>query len=213
MTNRSSTDRLIDGLAASPPPPPLSARGLALPMLISLVLTLGLFMVLIGPRADLLGALAVPEVAAKTLLPLAVALLALALAVQSARPARALRPGLLAVPAAAALVLFSARLMQTPSGLVVPAVLGQSALACLLSITALSVPAIGAGLMVFRRGAPPRPGLTGAMIGIASAAGAASGYALHCTEDSPLFFVAWYGVAIVAAGLGGWVCGQRMLRW
>lgn len=213
MTNRSSTDHLIDRLAASPPPPPLSVRSLALPMLMSLVLTLGLFMVLIGPRADLFRALAVPEVAAKTLLPLAVALLALALAVQSARPARVLRPGLLAVPAAVALVLFSARLMQTPSGLVVPEVVGQSALVCLLSITTLSVPAIIAGLMFFRRGASPRPALTGAMIGIASAAGAASGYALHCTEDSPLFFITWYGIAIVAAGLGGGVSGRRILRW
>lgn len=213
MTNRPSTDDLIRSLAASPPPPPVSAQRLALPMLASLGLTLGLFMVLIGPRADLFRALAAPDVAAKTLLPLALASLALALAVQSARPAGVPRPGLLALPAAAALALFAARLIQTPPGLVVPQVMGHSAVACLLSITALSVPATVAGLVYFRNAAPPRPALTGAMIGVASAAGAAAGYALYCTEDSPLFFTTWYGTAILAAGLCGGAAGRRILRW
>lgn len=47
----------------------------------------------------------------------------------------------------------------------------------------------------------------------AFAAGVAAGYALHCTEDSPLFFVSWYGLAIAIVGtLGAWL-GHRFLRW
>lgn len=213
MTNRRSTDDLIRSLAASPPPPPLSARLLAVPMLASLGLTLGLFLMLVGPRADLLRAFAVPEVAAKTLLPLVLALSALMLALQSAHPARTPRPGLLALPVAVALALFAAQLIQTPPGHVMPQVMGHSAVTCLVAITALSIPATVAGLVFFRRGASPRPALTGALIGLSSAAGTAAGYALHCTEDSPLFFTTWYGIAILAATLSGGLAGRRFLRW
>lgn len=213
MTNRPSTEDLIRSLAASPPPRPLMTRSLALPMLASLGLTFGLFMVLVGPRTDLFRALAAPTVAAKTILPLSLSRLALALALQSTRPARALRLSTLALPVAVALALFGARLIQTPPGLVVPEVVGHSAMACLLSISALSLPATVAGLVCFRRGASARPALTGALIGVASAAGAAAGYALHCTEDSPLFFTTWYGIAILAAAIGGGVAGRRLLRW
>ena len=64
-----------------------------------------------------------------------------------------------------------------------------------------------------RRGAPARPALTGALLGLASAGGIAAGYALHCTEDSPLFFVSWYSLAILlVAGLGA-LAGRRVLHW
>lgn len=213
MTHRPSTDDLIRSLAASPPPPQLAARGLVLPMLASLGIALGLFMAIFGPRADLIHALALPTVAAKTLLPLALALVALTLAVRSTRPARPLRRSLLALPVAAALAMFVARLIQLPFGLVMPEIIGGSAAACLLSITALSFPATVAGLVVFRSGASPRPAFTGAMIGVSAAAGAAAGYALYCTEDSPLFFTTWYGVAILAAAIAGGTAGRLFLRW
>lgn len=213
MTHRPSTDDLIRTLAASPPPPQLGAWGLVLPMLASVGIALGLFMVLFGPRADLVHALARPTVAAKTLLPLALALVAMTLAVRSTRPARSLRRSLLALPVAVALALFVARLIQLPSGLAVPELIGSSAAACLLSITALSLPATLVGLVLFRSGASPNPAFTGAMIGVSSAAGAAAGYALHCTEDSPLFFTTWYGAAILAAAVFGGAAGRHLLRW
>ena len=63
------------------------------------------------------------------------------------------------------------------------------------------------------RTAPTRPVLTGALLGVAIGAGVAAGYALHCIEDSPLFFVSWYGLAIgIVGGVGG-LLGHRLLRW
>ncbi len=216
MTNRPSTDTtedLIRRLAASSPPPRLTAGAAAAPILTGLVLTVGLFLLLAGPRADLAEAMATPEVAAKMLLPLVLAVLALALALRSARPAGVFRPRLLVIPVAAALALFAVHLVQTSPARIVPGILGHSAAACLLSITALSAPAIAAGLAIFRRGASLRPALTGGLIGMAASAGAAAGYALYCTEDSPLFFTIWYGLAIlICTGIGA-LAGRRLLRW
>jgi hypothetical protein len=38
-------------------------------------------------------------------------------------------------------------------------------------------------------------------------------YATHCTEDSPLFYVTWYGLAITGVTLAATLIGARVLRW
>lgn len=213
MTNHLSTENLIRRLAASPPPTRLSAPLAAGSMLGAVGLAVGLFLLMAGPRADLLPALANPAMWAKLALPMALAIPALMLALRSARPGAALRLRVLAIPVAAALALFVARLVQTPPDQILPGILGSSAAACLVSITALSAPAIALGLMLFRRGAALRPALTGGLIGLAASAGATAGYALHCNEDSPLFFTIWYGLAILAGTTAGSIAGRRLLRW
>jgi hypothetical protein len=63
------------------------------------------------------------------------------------------------------------------------------------------------------RGATTSPRISGALAGLAVAAGAATGYSLFCVQDNPLFFVTWYGAAIViVAGLCA-LAGGRVLRW
>lgn len=213
MTNRPSTEDLIRRLATAPPPARLSARGATGLMLGAVGIALGLFLTLAGLRADLLPALADPQVLAKLVLPLVLAPLALMLALRSARPGAGLPLGLLALPALAALGLFLTRLVQTPPGLVLPGIMGHSAAACLASITALSAPALLLGLILFRRGAALRPALTGGLVGLSASAAATAGYALHCTEDSPLFFTLWYGLAIAICTAAGAAAGRRLLRW
>ncbi|TGN61572.1 DUF1109 domain-containing protein [Paracoccus liaowanqingii] len=138
---------------------------------------------------------------------------ALWLALRSARPGARLPLWVLALPALVAAGLFLARLVQTPPGLIAPGILGHSAAACLLSITALSSPAIVLGLTLFRRGAALCPALTGGLVGLAASAGVTAGYALHCNEDSPLFFTTWYGLAILICTAAGALAGRRLLRW
>lgn len=213
MTNRSSTDALIRQLAASPPPARLSRRLAAGSMLGAVGLAVGLFLLLAGPRADLWTVLAHPAVLAKMALPLALAVPAMMLALRSARPGAPLRLWPLAIPVAIALALFAARLGQTPPARILPGILGSSAAACLLSITALSAPAMVLGMILLRRGAALRPALTGGLTGLAASAGATAGYALHCTEDSPLFFTTWYGLAILICTAAGALAGRRLLRW
>jgi hypothetical protein len=38
-------------------------------------------------------------------------------------------------------------------------------------------------------------------------------YGLHCSDDSPLFVVAWYGLAMLLVGAAGALAGHRLLRW
>jgi hypothetical protein len=37
--------------------------------------------------------------------------------------------------------------------------------------------------------------------------------AVHCTEDDPLFFITWYGAAILTLALLGALLGRKLLKW
>ena len=75
------------------------------------------------------------------------------------------------------------------------------------------MPLLAGTLWALRRGASTRPALAGAVAGLLSGGAAAAIYAVHCTEDSPLFYAVWYSLAILAVtGLGA-ALGSRVLRW
>jgi len=103
-------------------------------------------------------------------------------------------------------------LTTTPPGGVPMAVQGKTMVWCLTMIPLLSVLPVTVLLLVLRRGATSRPRLAGAMAGLAGSAGAAATYALHCTEDSPLFYVTWYGLAMAVVTLAAAWIGGRVLR-
>ena len=213
MSGRSPTDDLIARLAAAPAParlaPGLTVGAMALALGLGMALCWGL----IGLRPDLATAMRVPMVWAKSALPLLLAVPALWLALRAARPGVRLVLWPLAVPPVLAAGLFADALMTLPAPEVLPTLRGQTALGCLTLVTALSLAPIVAGVALLSRGASTRPVLSGALIGLASGAAGAAAYALHCSEDSPLFFVTWYGTAIlIATGLGA-LAGARFLRW
>ncbi|MBL4916940.1 NrsF family protein [Szabonella alba] len=213
MTPEHRTENLIRDIAVRPLPQPY-APGALLGMVLGLIgLGLALFMGLFGFRPDLASAVTALPVQAKSLLALALAAPAFGLALASARPSAPLRLWPLALPGLVAAALVLQRLLAVPPGMAGAEMMGQTALACLMSITALSALPLMAGLWLMRRGAPTRPGLTGGLLGLAVGAGVAAGYALHCTEDSPLFFVLWYGTGIALAALTGAVLGRLVLRW
>jgi hypothetical protein len=89
---------------------------------------------------------------------------------------------------------------------------GRTSLMCAPLIVALSAAPLAALLAAMRAGAPDRPPLAGALLGLAAAGLGASVYALHCPEDSPLFLAAWYSLAALSAAAAGAACG-RWLRW
>ena len=213
MTPRQTTEDLIRQLAASPAPRPFHAASAAVGMLALLAVALGLFWLVFGLRADLASAWSALAVQAKTALLLLLAILAVRLALGSSRPGERLALWPLALPVLLALLMVLLRVPQVPEGGLLPEMVGQTALACLASITLLSALPLAAGIVLLRRAAPTRPALTGALLGLAAGAGTASGYALHCTEDSPLFFVSWYGLATVIVALCGALLGRRFLRW
>ena len=116
----------------------------------------------------------------------------------------------------ALLAMFSLGLLQylqTESGDQTAQWMGGSWQVCSVSITALSLPVLGALLWALRQLAPTRPVLTGAVAGMLAGSLAASIYSLHCPETSLTFFAVWYvaGMAL-ATGLGA-LLGGRWLRW
>ena len=55
--------------------------------------------------------------------------------------------------------------------------------------------------------------LAGAAAGGLAAAVAATIYAFHCFDDSPLFVLTWYPLAAIPVIVAGTVAGHRLLRW
>ena len=60
-----------------------------------------------------------------------------------------------------------------------------------------------------RRGEHPAGAAAARSPGCSRGGAAAAVYALHCTEDSPLFYAVWYGLAILAATGVGALLGAR----
>ena len=91
--------------------------------------------------------------------------------------------------------------------------IGNNSRVCVLAISLLSLPLLAAALLALRRGAPSHPALAGAFAGALSAGLAATLYASHCTDDSPLFVATWYTLAVVVvAGIGA-LAGARVLKF
>lgn len=181
----------------------------------AVTLCTGAFLGLAGARADLAAALAVPAVAAKTLLPALIFVLSLRAAVTMARPGVAVRPVVVwyALPVAVALVLWLRAFAVLPPGQRFAEVGAYSLSECVGLITLLSVGPTAVVLGLLRDGASLRPRLSGFVAGLAAASGAATGYSLFCVQDNPLFFVTWYGFTILLVAGVGALLGGRFLRW
>jgi len=104
-------------------------------------------------------------------------------------------------------------LIVTPAPTWLPRLVGTNARFCLTLIPFLSIGPLACIMLALRHGAPTRPGLTGAVAGLVAGGIAATLYASHCTDDSPLFVATWYSLAIGIVTLIGYVIGSRFLRW
>jgi hypothetical protein len=209
------TDELIRALAADT----TQARPLWETLLAGLVpaLLLGalaLWLVM-GFRMDLVAALETPVSLMRMVLSGAIALFSLAMVLRLAHPQGV---ALVRFWPVAAVMLVAAGLwiwawLQTPAGGHAMAIRGKTMWFCLTTIPLLSILPVAAIFAMLRQGAPTRPRFAGAVAGLAGGGLAATVYALHCTEDNPLFFVTWYGLAILIVTLISSQLGARLLRW
>jgi hypothetical protein len=90
---------------------------------------------------------------------------------------------------------------------------GQNSRVCMTAIPAMSLPLLASALVGLRHGAPTRPTLAGAIAGLLSAGLAATVYASHCTDDSPLFVATWYTIATALVTAVGALAGSKVLRF
>jgi hypothetical protein len=209
------TEDLIRALAADTQDTrPMMSR-LLMGLVPAMLVSLAALWVVLGFRADLAEALRMPDSVARFVLTGALGLLGARLALVLARPegrdAARLWP-LLAVVAAAVALLGWAYVTTPAEGLQM-AVVGKTRTTCLVTIPLLSILPVSAIMWALRQGATTVPALAGFVAGLGGSGLSAAIYALHCTEDTPLFYVPWYGLAILGVTLVSTVVGARLLRW
>jgi hypothetical protein len=191
------------------------AQKVALAMAFGLALSTAVFFWQLGWRPDIGQARGTPTFLFKFVVTTALLVPAGILATRLARPDAA--PGawgwsLLIAP----LLLVAgstADLIGSPTNVWTTKLVGANAAACVALILLLSLAPLGALLFALSEGAPAKPRLTGAVAGITAGALAATLYAMHCTDDSPLFVATWYTIAIATLAVAGSILGERSLRW
>jgi len=210
------TDDLIAALAkdqAVHAPKPRTAIIYAI--IAGTVISAILFMAILGYRPDIAEAAETYRFLFKFIFTLTLAASAIALVFQIFRPEAA--PGrwlwLIALAPAMLLIATCAELLVMPSASWVPRLIGVNARFCMSVIPLLSIAPMLAFFAALRNAAPANPGLAGALAGLASAGIAATLYASHCVDDSPLFVITWYSLAIGLVTLIGYFAGRRWLAW
>ncbi|MBC2835084.1 NrsF family protein [Paragemmobacter straminiformis] len=207
------TDALIELLSRDAVWPLFRPRRIAAAVLAAVVLCSALFLALAGVRADLWHKVLEPAIAAKTLLPALVCAVALRGALRLARPGAKAGAGWLWGPAVVAALLWLRAFASLPAGQRFSEVGVLSLSECIGLILCLSVVPAVVALLTLREGASVRPWQSAFLAGLAAGSGAAAGYSFFCVQDNPLFYVTWYGLAILLAAAGTALAGVRLLRW
>jgi hypothetical protein len=210
------TDRLIRTLAAdnASHDRPVGAV-LASALLVALPVSAAMLLVTLGIRPDFMTAMHNPFFDLKFVVTLALAVPAIAISLHLSRPEASLRgwAWLLLFPVAILGLAISGEMMLPQRLPMMARLIGNNSRACMTAIPVYSLPLLAAALFGLRHGAPARPALTGAMAGLLSAGLAATLYAAHCTDDSPLFVATWYTLATALVTAIGALAGARLLRF
>ena len=209
------TEDLIRTLAADTVRPVSPRTVLLIGLAPSLVVAALAVWFTLGFRDDLATSVTTPVSVFRFILTGILGLAATRLALLLARPegAGTVRLWPLAAVAAAALGLLLWAYVTTPADARQMATVGKTMTTCLVTIPLLSILPVGSLLVALRRGATTAPARAGFVAGLAGSGFAAAVYALHCTEDSPLFYVTWYGLAIMGVAVVSAMIGARSLRW
>jgi hypothetical protein len=210
------TDQLIRTLAAdNAHRAPRVGAVLTLALLVAAPLSILIFATFLGVRPDVMHAMHNPFFDMKFAVTLSLAIPAIIVSLHLSRP-EALLHGwgwLLLLPVALLAVAIGGEAMMAPATPMMARLVGRNSRACLSAIPAMSLPLLAGALYGLRHGAPSRPALAGALAGLLSAGLAATLYASHCTDDSPLFVATWYTIATAAVTAVGALAGSRLLRF
>lgn len=209
------TDELIKAIAADTQSAsqPMQA-GWRAAFLLALLVAAAAFFAMIGPRADILAAAQTWRFLFKFVFTIALAGTALAAVAPLSRPDGSMAP--MAWLLAAPVLMVAALLFETmtvPSSLWMTRMVGSNSLLCLTFIPLIGIGPLAIFLVALRHGAPTRPGLAGAVAGLLAGGVAATFYAAHCFDDSPLFVAVWYSIAIAGLAIVGAILGPRIARW
>jgi hypothetical protein len=173
------------------------------------------FFLLLGVRTDIAGAVQTFRFFFKFVVTIALAASAFGLLHILSRPETDARRSLPRLGIAPALLVAGivAELAVTSPGTWSARLVGTNSLVCLTFIPLIGIWPLALLLAALRHGAPSHPSLAGAMAGLTAGGIAATFYAAHCTDDSPLFVVTWYTIAIAILTLLGALGAHRVARW
>ncbi|WP_028166189.1 NrsF family protein [Bradyrhizobium elkanii] len=188
---------------------------LMLALLAAAPISLLMFFTELGVRPDVMTAMHNPFFGLKFAVTLALAASAIAVSLHLSRPEASLRGfgWWLLVPAGLLVAGISGEMMMPQRAPMMTRLVGNNSRACLISIPLLSLPLLAAALFGLRHGAPARPAAAGAIAGLLAAGLAATLYASHCADDSPLFVATWYTIGTTLVAAIGALIGSKVLRY
>jgi hypothetical protein len=212
------TDELINTLVADhavqPRPKPVG-HGLVMAIIGGLAISGALFALTLGVRPDIVSALGTWQfdlkLSVNLVLMIVTAWIALRLSSPTTTSLSAMRA--LLVPALLLLAAVIYELVTVPASAWLSRAMGVNGVMCLASIIFLSVLPLTATIFALRQGAPASPAVMGAVGGLLAGALGAAVFAMHCTNDSPLFVAIWYTLATGLMALTGLLVGRYVLRW
>jgi hypothetical protein len=187
---------------------------LALALVAAAPVSLAMFLASLGVRPDVMTAMHNPFFDLKFMVTLSLAISAITVGLHLSRPDASLHgwAWLLLIPAGILAAAISGEMMLPQRLPMMTRLVGNNSRVCLTAIPLLSLPLLAAALIGLRHGAPTRPAVTGAIAGLLSAGLAATLYASHCTDDSPLFVATWYSLAAALVAAIGALAGAKVLR-
>ncbi|SDS60116.1 NrsF family protein [Bradyrhizobium canariense] len=210
------TDQLIRTLAAdnAQRAQPVGSV-LALTLLAAAPVSIAIFLAILGVRPDVRTAMHNPFFDLKFVVTLALAISAITVSLHLSRPEASLRGWalLLLIPAGILVAGIGGEMMLPQRLPMMTRLVGHNSRVCMTAIPLISLPLLAGALVGLRHGAPTRPALAGAIAGMLSAGLAATLYASHCTDDSPLFVATWYSIATALVAAVGAFAGSRVLRF
>ena len=211
------TDDLVALLSTNPEPVDRRSvvRTLCAAFAAGSTVALGIALVGLGVRSDVMTARALFFLAVKLLFAAAIVSLALVYLTRLARPGgeRKISSLLVATPFLVIVVLAAISLWFAPNSHWDRMIVGDQWLECLVSIPIIAIVPFAVSIWAVRKAAPTDLARAGAFAGHIAGGVSAMAYALHCTDDSLPFVAVWYGGTIVLCTLAGAALGPRLLRW
>ena len=188
---------------------------LALALLAAAPVSVAMLFAGLGVRPDLMTAMRNPFFDLKFVVTLGLAIPAIAMSLHLSRPEASLRgwKWLLLIPVGLLLAGIASEMMMPQRLPMMTRLVGNNSRLCMTAIPVMSLPLLAAALTSLRHGAPTRPAVAGAIAGLLSAGLAATLYASHCTDDSPLFVATWYTIGAALVTAIGALAGSRVLRF
>lgn len=210
------TDQLIRTLAADNSH---RSRPVGLALMLALLaaapVSLLMFFTELGIRPDVMTAMRNPFFDLKFAVTIALAISAMVICMHLSRPEASLRGfgWLLLIPAGILTAGIGGEMMMPQRLPAMTRLVGNNSRVCMAAIPLLSLPILAGALVGLRQGATSRPAVAGAVAGLASAGLAATLYASHCTDDSPLFVATWYTLSTALVTAVGALAGSKLLKY